>query len=545
MNTSKMFGAVGKRSVEIGSACRAIVACGAIVLTVFITSGVLAQVPEARRQQRREFIEDLLQGLLESQMERPLETQKTTRAPAIGRATPAMIQAREQFKSLSNETGKLIAELQQDELHDPHVRPLLADAMKVKATADLLVQRAAQHHDIQALSGDFGAFDREWRLLAHRLDQSHGLSAKCRACVERIRSFDHQLCGIFGIGPQIDRAELMRLTSAFSNNFQHLLQDIYYDMQGQREVPALLKEGQSLLAQITHAAAIIPHADYQAIVNAYKSCATGWRSYSHKLCGGPFERIRRDVQSIEHIGRQIHEQLWLPVELDRQQLVHLTDATRKEIDHIFQEITLAQILNCRSPGSVLAAARDFRLQCDAFRQSVLANRSLDELNWDFRLFEVQWDELQSHLRGFGLPAIDRQLNEIQFMIADLKQNFADGPSINRHAMQQMLADLDQYSQQLGHDILRLIVVNRYDHGFHEQICGAADSLQNSLRLLRQQPITDGGHAPGNPEFQNVFNHWRVLKPMINSCQPAERTALAKYVSQIEPLMVKLQVVYAN
>jgi hypothetical protein len=95
--------------------------------------------------------------------------------------------------------------------------------------------------------------------------------------------------------------------------------------------------------------------------------------------------------------------------------------------------------------------------------------------WDYRLFEVQWDQMHHLLHDFKIPAVDHQLEEIEFSMDTLKQAFGDAPAMS----------------------------------------------------------------------PTVFVQWKSLKPMIDQCQPKDKLAFAQYRSQIEPLMVKLQVVFAD
>ena len=86
---------------------------------------------------------------------------------------------------------------------------------------------------------------------------------------------------------------------------------------------------------------------------------------------------------------------------------------------------------------------------------------------------------------------------------------------------------------------------QYKRDFHEQICGASDELSRRVRELHQQCMSRSRELNVQNELQVVFAQWANVKNLMSRCQNADRTKLAKHRRQIEPLMVKLQVVYAG
>jgi hypothetical protein len=84
-------------------------------------------------------------------------------------------------------------------------------------------------------------------------------------------------------------------------------------------------EGKQVQSMIGQASAMIGRGDYDTIVDAYRQCTTAWKKYSRKLLTMRDDRLRHSISDIEATGRMIHEQLWLPVELDREYLASMAN----------------------------------------------------------------------------------------------------------------------------------------------------------------------------------------------------------------------------
>jgi hypothetical protein len=94
-------------------------------------------------------------------------------------------------------------------------------------------------------------------------------------------------------------------------------------------------------------------------------------------------------------------------------------------------------------------------------------------------------------------------------------------------------------------------------GFSVQLATAAIEDDEPKKPLTIKDIMDQAHKQGlvkrqdpranltRRELNNLFVQWKSLKPMIDQCQPKDKLAFAQYRSQIEPLMVNLQVVFAD
>ena len=539
-----------------------------IACLVFCNVSV-GQVSQEQRNRRRALVEDLLKGLIESQAEpqrtapRPGQNVRPDTFPKnnSGRLDPNMnrrpgngvvietsadmLSARRELKNWSKVSNDLVKELRYHEHESPALRPYLADAMKTQASINALVLKAELYPTLPQLINDFGAIDRDWRVLSHRLKQSGALSSECMGLVNSIGNLDTQLCGLFKIEPQLNRQELMRLTTELNANYKHLVQDVYYQTRGKPGGQAILRQGQELYTIINESSALIPRGGYDSIVNAYKNCNVRWREFSGSLRKISDQRIRRDIQEIETLGAQIHEQLWLPVELDRDYINHLTSTIAQDANRVFDSVSINQLLKCEQPGLVLNSVREFNQTCDAFARTVSNGRSQSDLSWDFKLFQDQWDKIHDTFHNLKDPQIDQQLEEIDYAMGTLKNTFGDGPVIDHQMMTQIAANLDQLCHQLNDDIHRRVDRRRYDNGFHRKICAQAESLHDLVHDMHRDVVSKRGRINDGHQLPAIFDHWVALRPMINECKPEDLNSFREIRRQIEPLMVKLQVVFSD
>jgi len=110
-----------------------------------------------QRARRRALVEDLLRGLIDSQVpdqpdprySQPRQSQprpgvprvpqprpRPTVKPVVVEVTPTMLTARKSFTKWNTACGQLITEIRQHEIESPQLRPLLGDALKVQANID-------------------------------------------------------------------------------------------------------------------------------------------------------------------------------------------------------------------------------------------------------------------------------------------------------------------------------------------------------------------------------------------------------------------------
>ena len=533
------------------------IAVGILLLIVLTTNA------RAQNQQRREFIQGLLQGLLESQVEknqqplpngrphnghthpgRPLPNPQPARPGVQIEVSPAMLNARRSLTAWNSSASNLVNELRAHEQQSPQLRPLLVDAMRLQASVASLSRRAELMPTTEPLANEFSVLDRDWRVLSTRIKQSRGIPAECSGFITAINDLDTQLCSTFGIQPSVDRAELARLATTMSTDFDHLLRGVYYSSRGNRGGDKLMREGQALQVKIGQAASLVNRGSYESMVNAFRSCVIDWKSFSQKATALRDQRLRFSIQHIEDTGRKIQEQLWLPVELDRTYLAALTESLAADADRMFHSVTMSQLLASPRPNETLAASREFVAACNQLNGELKNNVPEDKLEWSYRLFATKFNDLNQQFRVLKVPAVDHQLDDITLGMNSLGEIFGADVTISHDELVHLFSELDALTRQSAYDAHQYIDERRYSHEFHESMCGGFDQLQKTAYDLHRQTL--------NPRYKvkpksltPLFNQWNNLRPLFAQCKGRDKARFAEIRRQIEPMMVKLQVLYGG
>ena len=64
---------------------------------------------------------------------------------------------------------------------------------------------------------------------------------------------------------------------------------------------------------------------------------------------------------------------------------------------VFDSISISQLLTCKQPGNALSAAREFQIACTNFSRAISSGSPMEDLEWDYRLFDVQWNQVHEML----------------------------------------------------------------------------------------------------------------------------------------------------
>ncbi len=509
-----------------------------------------AQVTDQRRDNRRTFVESLLRGLLESQLE---QAQQPRQRPAIpqphiqpipgtrvpgGRPTPVVtsekiVVVRQALRDWSDECDHLIDDLRQLELTTPAVRPLLADALQIRVDIDLLGRRAATSPHEMYLMEDFKVVDREWRLLNHHLQSLPIASKQCRQAIDSCVRFDERLCQTFGVGPQFDDHQVLQLASQLATNLNHLAQNIRYEVREQPASSNMIRQCRNLHSMIQQSPSVIRRQDYGAVTALYKDGLARWRNLSREICKYPSQRLRHDVQDIESIGRQIQDQLYIPYKIDREYLAQLSANVGVSSGNVFQQITLQDLLALEDPAGILLSAKQFQQQCEQFSGSIRSNASLDQLATEFTVFESNWNGMHTQCGSFIDPRLKLQMDEMNYSMQTLHEAFGSQPLLDHGSMLRVAADLEHLSHELENlaasasgNILRPV------KNFHKR-----------CYELNERTLADRLYDPKPSKLNQMFSSWSKFKMALAGYNGPNAASLNAYRRQIEPLMVKLQVVY--
>ena len=330
-----------------------------------------------------------------------------------------------------------------------------------------------------------------------------------------------------------------------SSYFEHLTQDLYYEMQGDAGGRRLIRDCQAMYAQINETVPLIRSGSYETIVGVFKDCVRDWQKLKIRLLDCPHERVRRHCYNIETCGNRIRELLWLPVETDYEYLAKICYRLQRDMDYIFENLTLKELLAMPKPGVLLNRCREFRNQCGVFEKCVVRKDPYERMLAEYQQFYNRWNLLRPELAACKNQKIIRRLAECDQHIDVFGGTFGGGPVIDHLSMVQICAELDQYCLRLER-LINSRIGRKYDTRFRDQICEHAENFRNSIHVLHEHAIANRRHdRHAEKDLKEALRHWRRLRPLIAKCNDQDRIALNQLRSKIEPLLAKLQVVYAE
>lgn len=526
------------------------------LIAVLLPCQLNAQVTPEQRERRRAIFGELMKTLIESQADRnPVPTQpgRPNLRPFPGHdhqptqpLTANMITARAKMQLWQRESDGLVRMLRQEEQRLPRVRPLLADALTISVSIKSLGANMGRVHSLDPLTDSFCQIDSQWRLLNHKLSQVSGLPGECSACMSRMSGFDTEFCGLFGVEPQFNRRELGRYCTQMASGFQHLIQDVRYDMQGDPQYQQVMTDCQRLYARLNESGRLIERGSYDSIVRIYQESITDWRRLKYKLAACPHGRIQRDVHNIESVGGHIAELLWLPVDIDRQYLGMVIKSMQRDVGVAFKQISLHDVLACPNAGEILACTSEFQNLCGKFSARLETDAPVDDLLWGFKQFSNQWGDVQGHLASFKRPRVGQALGQVDAGFQVLEGVFGDGPLIDRATMAEICSDLDQLSYRMIDAVERRTGRGGYDPAFRDDIRNTVRTFHRSIHEMHEHVLSNRRHdSSAAADIATALNSWSRLRPLVNQCKPEDRRKLQQLRARIEPLMVKLQVVFSS
>ena len=546
-----------------------------------LSSSSIAQVPDQRRAHRRTFVEGLLRGLLESELEAqnqrpsqgpnlrfpkvnvrptpglpaPTQVPLIKRKPAPGqpvagqpgrrlevgqpRRQPVIIKdpniagIRQILQQWSEESDHLIDDLRQLEFNNPSVRPLLADALQLRVNIDLVARRAQNSINSNYLIDEVRTIDQKWRMLNYRLQNVPAAIHQSRQCIASCGKFNQQLGTIFGLQPQFDNQQVLQLNSELATDLNHLARDLRYEIREEPACTNMINQCRAIYSTIQQSPPPIRRGDYNTVLKLYKLGLGQWRTLNRQISAYPSQRLRHQVQDIESIGRQIQEQLYIPYEIDRDYLAQLSTNVGTSSNNVFRQISLENLLTLENPAAVLDAARSFQQQCDRFSTSIRSKVPADQLLIDFGQFESTWNGMRDQCSVIKNPALGLELDEIHYSMQTLHEAFGTQPLLDHGSMVRLTIELEDLTHQL----------ENLSGNAPSNIQRSAKRLHKRCYDLNKRVLADRLYDPKLGRLKQLFEFWVDFKNDLSGYQGRNAGVLNEYRRRIEPLMVKLQVIY--
>ena len=243
-------------------------------------------------------------------------------------------------------------------------------------------------------------------------------------------------------------------------------------------------EGRRLISQIRaiglSAASNVNNA---TIVGQYREFYERWRRFIIGIQSVGSPHIERVVRSIAKSNNELHDLLWLPRKIDRNELLALTKALTNSVHQLCQAVPLSVVIELRDPLAAVADSQELLASCRALVQSVGGTEDLDDLVWDFRVVEVEWQQVLQHFQTLKQPEVNRQLAVSAQTMAFLRETLGQELVLDHQTVVALAAGLDDLTEAIQRDVSRYLATNRHPPMFRTQALQAAQTLQQTARLL--------------------------------------------------------------
>jgi len=513
-----------------------------------LTSAAGSLAAAQPNERRRDFVEGVLRVLVETQV---LPHMARAGQPPPGKPPvppPPHSRHREvraAIEEFSAQSGELIAMLRQEEGVRPELRPLLGDAIAVKALTDALLRRAEGRPDPALLAEGFSGVDQRWRTLATRLEGSFAVSGACRQCVRKLNASGERVCQLLGISPQVDREEIVQVLATLTGHLRGL-QDVIAGLAPRsRESQIALVELQRLQMQVNLLTATASRpCPYDEFLSQYRAVHKGWRALVGQMRSLDFREGERHIRRIDYVHRQLHELLWIQLDLDRVGLARSAALLSRNVDAACECVSLKMLLAAPNAEAVLQTARELRSLCADFSKAAAGQDSLDSLRWDFRSLDVQCQQFGACLEGWASPDLSQHLAYLDDNIQAVQGALGIRPLVDLEQAVDLAAQLDSLTDQLQHDLReRLGPASRYPPPFRRDAAAAANAVHDSAHQLHDELLRRPHSESIRKSAERLSIAWQALQEFVGKLDHRDRAVVTRHYDRLAPVMARLQMMF--
>jgi hypothetical protein len=516
----------------------------------FGTSSAFAQ-PRAysaslTREQRDQLQNDLATPGLDfesSRLRRP--TRPGTGTP-LSAATPELVKLRPMLVEAINSASDFVVSLSEDEDARGGLRPLLVDAMQLKADLTRVARRSQKVLDHQDLVDDLSDLDAAWRELAYKAESARSISRQTRQQLVSMQELADQMGTVMTIDPQLNRGDALRKLALLDANLQNLLDDIQAEFgRTSNNAQKFLLVGGRVLQQVrTIENMLQDQTDRQTILEAYERYQDLWYPQAATLQTVENQYIEQGLRKIAYADGEVRQVLMLNQQANGTQLVYLANNLKRDIDLFFSRTQLMQLIHLPKANTALAIADQFYGSCENFVDVVNRNEGRESVIEAFRFIEDAERQFAAAYRPIDSNQSQASLRQIEQTISSVRAGLRlSREDFSRQAAIELGAQIDTLASNLDYTTRRWLSNNRVDVG---RECAAEMARFTDLAgrlhedLLRGMTATQARDAT-----EDLYNSWRRLYNYLVQCQSAERSTLGRLASRMTPALVQLRTMLAQ
>lgn len=493
----------------------------AVLLGVFL--GVFALDADAQsgdRERRRRLVEGVLRTLIDTHLERPEEPPAPEqKKPPLSSAEPAsreLVEARSVLDSYSSESRELIRALQGDWARVPAVHPLIGDTAKIQLDAATLVNRSRQVRELESMTEDFRRLDRDWRVLAHRVQQTPDLSQSCQDRVRALDKHNRSLCKLFGVKPQLNRAALFRQTAALGAELQDLVEDIELELEPSPARAKLLAQCRRVEQEASDfTETVFGEAPNETIKQAYQEFRQSWSPFAASLRPLQVRYLQRSTQRIWQIDHALHDLLWIPYQVDPNRLVHLAQVLQGHIDGLYDSVSLDVLIDLPPATRVLPIASEFHGLCEYFILCAEDKESLRQLAQAYWDLDEAWPGFAACFRPAKDSGVQRALRDIEQSMAVLRESLGFRPETDWELAIQQSARLEYLAHELERALAPTFRTSgRYSANVRTRLASASNNARSfctSCQTVHERIVARSDVEGIRRDCGQLATQWNALQ----------------------------------
>ena len=465
-------------------------------------------------------------------------------APPTGlvESSESLERVRRIIDQFAQEADALQLALNQNGEYIRGVRGILPDAIQFSANAQVLRDRCQREGRLASLCGNYEAFDRDWQAISYKLHQIPEMTrtAELRR-VDVMDNLDRQLSAILKIKPQFDQHELLRHTSALTDQLQRLAEDIgveFVDPEQRRVLSGAARRAESEAQMVCDT--IDAGNDPSAVAGEFKEYQALWYPLARQLRQVDVNRaLERTVMRINRTNREINQLLRTPQQADTSNLSYIVEGLKHDIDEYFTRAPLKLVIELPDSRAALATAGAFYGNCEQFLQdAAVENVSQTDLADSFHNVAEAWTAFEHVFRPMNSEPARRVLNRVEEGINAI----ADALQINDQQFDRRRMSESAYSLLAAADNL-----NRDTQIWVDRDQSAPDAAADEATkfLAHCQRFSDAvvGNTTVDQLRQGIvelYEHYKRVYAYISQCQGRERPSLGENANRAKNALVDLR-----
>jgi hypothetical protein len=509
----------------------------------------LAWAQQANPPRGRQFVQDLLKSLIDSQLPEPRQASPGAQAArsqaTIERTTtPRIREAARLLTQAAEAMNGLVSDLQADVYRAQGVRQLLSEAMRVNANASVLARRLSYASDIEPLRENLRQLDQDWRALEYRLARTENLSSQTLRQIQLVKQYEEQIAGLFDVLPQVDMEAVVRHATQLTSSLRSLLEDIHFEVTDRAVATRLVADGRRVFDQAQSFVQLTqtPAVTFATVRQAFQALERDWQLFETDLQQVNNRFIQRQTQRIESSNRNLHELLRVAPELDRQDLLHSTRLLLHDLEQFMGQVTLKMLVDL--PGArnfAIASTADFEIACKDFAETAEAGDDVDTLRDLYFYVHDEWDRLSTSLQGIRSPQVRTSLRDMSDSVQSIQAILGVTPDFDRSKAINVGSSIVEMATHMQVDIQQFFArPNRYPREFQTDTLQTADRFRKTADKLYAGLVNGTKLRQLKTDSDAVAAEWEALCRLMPRFSNAEQQHLVAIRREVTPNVVEMQ-----